>query len=255
VRFKIALCIFVLIALCAPAIGQTTAKSWIEKGDDLFVNQSKYSEAINAYDKAIELDPQNADVWYSKGYALDYLDKYNESIEAYDRAIEINPKNEGAWNNKGFTLTQQGKFDEAIKTYDEAISINPLNWYRWDAEAQVQKKIGIEQNCFLRDFYTTIDGRGVTVVISFVDKKTGGYVKPEGKLLLILYRYGTSEIFAHVYTIKKEDYNSYLIIGTAIRKWISFEDMPASAAKSKNVIGRICFQDAKGVITIAKEEK
>jgi tetratricopeptide (TPR) repeat protein len=42
--------------------------AWNNKGDAL-LNQGKYDEAIQAYDKAIQLDPKFAAVWNNKGDA------------------------------------------------------------------------------------------------------------------------------------------------------------------------------------------
>ena len=61
----------------------------------------------------------------NKGNALNNLNKYDEAIKAYDKAIEINPQNSMAWYNKGNVFTNLNKYDEAIKAYDKAIEINP----------------------------------------------------------------------------------------------------------------------------------
>ena len=46
-------------------------------------------------------------------------------MEAFDKAIEINPQDSDAWYNKGLALTKLNKYDEAMKTYDKAIEIHP----------------------------------------------------------------------------------------------------------------------------------
>ena len=51
-----------------------------------------------------------------KEYTLIALNKFNEAIEAYDKAIEIDPKNLEAWNNKGIALNELNKYDEAHKS-------------------------------------------------------------------------------------------------------------------------------------------
>ena len=65
------------------------------------------------------------DAWYNKGVALNDLGKYDEAIKAYDRAIELNPEDSDAWCNKGVALYYLGKYDEAIKTSDKTIELNP----------------------------------------------------------------------------------------------------------------------------------
>jgi tetratricopeptide (TPR) repeat protein len=85
-------------------------------GSNNVSNLNKSDEAIKAYDKAIEINPNDSDVWYNKGLALDSLNKSDEAIKAYDKAIEINPQYSLAWYNKGRALYKLNKFDEAIKS-------------------------------------------------------------------------------------------------------------------------------------------
>ena len=42
--------------------------------------------------------------WYNKGLALNHLDKYDEAIKAFDKTIEIRPDDFGAWHNNEITL-------------------------------------------------------------------------------------------------------------------------------------------------------
>ncbi|RMF28848.1 MAG: tetratricopeptide repeat protein, partial [Candidatus Nitrosothermus koennekii] len=51
-----------------------------------------YKEALEAFDKAIAIDPNFADAWNNKGVALAKLKRYEEALEAFDKALEINPK-------------------------------------------------------------------------------------------------------------------------------------------------------------------
>lgn len=52
-------------------------------------DQRKYEEIIKANDKAIEINPENADAWYNKGFALYELGEYEEATKAYDKARKI----------------------------------------------------------------------------------------------------------------------------------------------------------------------
>ncbi|MBN1234767.1 MAG: tetratricopeptide repeat protein, partial [Methanotrichaceae archaeon] len=67
--------------ICAPAFGQTTAIDWLKNGTELQA-QGKLNEAIQAYNKAIEINPQYADAWSNKGICLGIQGKYDEAIEA-----------------------------------------------------------------------------------------------------------------------------------------------------------------------------
>ena len=45
-----------------------------------------------------------SDAWNNKGLALDNLGRYEEAIKYYDKAIELDPNNADAWYNKGLLL-------------------------------------------------------------------------------------------------------------------------------------------------------
>jgi tetratricopeptide (TPR) repeat protein len=117
-------------AVPAYLIQNALVKAWYNKAWDLF-KQSKYNEAIQAYDKAIRLKPDYEDAWFNKGTILDKLGKYDEAIQAYDKAIQLKPDDEAAWFNKGTILDKQSKYDEAIQAYDKAIQLKPDDEAAW----------------------------------------------------------------------------------------------------------------------------
>ncbi|MDF0591121.1 tetratricopeptide repeat protein [Candidatus Methanocrinis natronophilus] len=45
------------------------AESWNNKGSALG-SQGKYDEALQAFDEALHVDPENATAWYNRGFAL-----------------------------------------------------------------------------------------------------------------------------------------------------------------------------------------
>ncbi|VVB70018.1 Beta-barrel assembly-enhancing protease [uncultured archaeon] len=114
----------------APVAGQSEAASWLNQGIAL-ANQSKYDEAIQAFDKAIKINPQYEAAWFLKGAALNRQGMYADAIQAYDKAIEINPGNESTWTSKGVALGNLDKYDEAALAFDRAIEINPENYVAW----------------------------------------------------------------------------------------------------------------------------
>ena len=107
------------------------AQPWNNIGNILVI-QSKYDDSIQAFEEAISLDPKYADPWCGKGLALYNLGDYDEAIQAFDEAIRLDPGFALAWNNKGVTLAAQGKYDEAILIYDEIIGFDSENVDAWN---------------------------------------------------------------------------------------------------------------------------
>ena len=81
--------------------------------------------SIEAYNKALEIEPNYADAYYNMGMALQRQGKLKEAIEAYNKALAIKPDYADAYNNMGVVLQDQGKKEEAIEAYTRALSINP----------------------------------------------------------------------------------------------------------------------------------
>lgn len=121
--------IFILLmALMTSAECQQTAENWHNKGVDLYT-QGIYDEAINAYDEAIRLKPNDTAAWINKGNALCMQDKYDEAIKCYDEVIGFDPSNTAALSNKINALNalrRTTKADASIEAYDEAILIPAL---------------------------------------------------------------------------------------------------------------------------------
>ena len=79
------------------------SKELLERGASL-ASDGRYDEALEAYNKAIELDPKDAFAWFYKGFTLRDLKRNDEALEAYNKSIELDPKDASTWNNKGNTL-------------------------------------------------------------------------------------------------------------------------------------------------------
>jgi tetratricopeptide (TPR) repeat protein len=110
------------------------SNNWYQKGLGFF-REEKYDEAINAWRKSTEIDPQDATAWFSIGCALGKLDKNDKALIAYDKALEINPKFSQVWTNKGYTYHILGNHDMALQCYDNAIQLDAEDALTWDNKA------------------------------------------------------------------------------------------------------------------------
>ena len=88
-------------------------------------SKGKYKEAIDYYDRAIELNLNNAGAYNNRGVAKKELRQYQEAIVDYNKAIELNPNNKEAYNNRGNAKNELRQHQEAIDDFDKVIELDP----------------------------------------------------------------------------------------------------------------------------------
>lgn len=93
---------------------------------DTLCDLGKNEESIKCYDESIQIDPYNPIAWYGKGEALQKMGSVSDALKCYDKSIEIDPHNALAWYGKGIILQKLGKREEAKKCFDEEKKIKTL---------------------------------------------------------------------------------------------------------------------------------
>jgi tetratricopeptide (TPR) repeat protein/serine/threonine protein kinase len=97
-----------------------------------------YEGAVACFQKAIELDPKDANARKNLGEMLNLRGKPDEAIACFRKAVELDPKDAYKHTKLGFELGKRGKFDEAAAAYREAIRLRPayghhaLGCFLWD---------------------------------------------------------------------------------------------------------------------------
>ena len=88
------------------------AKEFFQQGERLY-EQGKYKEAVEKYDQAIALDPENPEYHGDKGVALFFLEKYGEAIKCCDQAVALGSKTAAFTyiSNKQYIIQESGLWE------------------------------------------------------------------------------------------------------------------------------------------------
>lgn len=87
----------------------------------------KWQEAIAAYQKALELKEDVAEIYHHYGDALINLQRWQKAVQAYEKAISLNDNFAWSYHNLGVALFNLGNKQEAKIAYEKAIAINCQN--------------------------------------------------------------------------------------------------------------------------------
>ena len=93
----------------------------------VYAKLAMYEEAILDYSKTIELDPNDADALYGRGNMYRYLGENESAIVDYTKANELNPNEPDYLHNRGLLLGEMGRSEESIKDLREACRLGNSN--------------------------------------------------------------------------------------------------------------------------------
>ncbi|PIA25945.1 hypothetical protein AQUCO_10200008v1 [Aquilegia coerulea] len=85
----------------------------------------KYSQAIDLYSQAIELNSKNAVYWANRAFAHTKLEEYGSAIQDATTAIEVDPKYSKGYYRRGAAYLAMGKFKDALKDFQQVKRISP----------------------------------------------------------------------------------------------------------------------------------
>ncbi|MEG3975720.1 tetratricopeptide repeat protein [Microcoleus sp. herbarium8] len=117
---------------------QAKEEDWISYGNQLW-RVGKYSEAIDAFDKALAINPKSSlawyarglavyaqgnyyvDAWYARGLAVLAQDNDVDAVRCFSKAVEIKPDFYAAWRKKGDAHSGLKQYGFALDAYERAI--------------------------------------------------------------------------------------------------------------------------------------
>jgi tetratricopeptide (TPR) repeat protein len=88
-------------------------------------NQKKYSCAIDHFESAHLLDPEDYNPVYMQSVVLMSENDYNGAVSKIDEAIKLAPRNANLWLKKGNWLNKAGRFTESDACFNRALELNP----------------------------------------------------------------------------------------------------------------------------------
>ena len=92
-----------------------------------YLRQEVYTEAIGAYQKAIELDGTNAVHHYNLGLALQKADDNEAAVRAFQHAIELQPQYGKAYLSMALSHQRSGDLPQARQALERLLAVDPQN--------------------------------------------------------------------------------------------------------------------------------
>lgn len=84
-----------------------------------------YAGAVRTYQRGLAIEPQNAELLNSLGFALFQQGKSQEALAALEKAVTADPKHKKAHNNLALAAIDVGEIELAEAHYRESLAIEP----------------------------------------------------------------------------------------------------------------------------------
>ncbi len=111
-------------------IRSETAAAYRLRGES-YAKTGDHDRAISNFQRAIHLDPYDADYYFLRGVSYIKKGEYDRAIRDYDRAILLDPNNADYYFKRGTIYSDKGDYNMAIVNFSEAIQLdgNKADYY------------------------------------------------------------------------------------------------------------------------------
>jgi tetratricopeptide (TPR) repeat protein len=89
---------------------------------------AKYLEAIDLYQQAIKIEPDNPKLFFDLSTCYDRTDRLDQAIQTLNTAIALDSSFAIFYNNRGYIIYNLHKTQKAINDFKKAIDIDSSNW-------------------------------------------------------------------------------------------------------------------------------
>jgi tetratricopeptide (TPR) repeat protein len=89
--------------------------------------KANYAQAIDDFNEAIRLVPNNANAFNNRGVAYRNMGDLDRAVADYDQAILIKPDYVAAFYNRGLALADKKEYAKAISDFTAVLRVDPKN--------------------------------------------------------------------------------------------------------------------------------
>lgn len=90
-----------------------------------YYGAGQFQEALPAYDRALQLRPDDARIVHNRAVALHMLGRFEEALAGFDRALRLRPDDPDTYYSRAWVFALQAKGDQAIDDLRRAIDGDP----------------------------------------------------------------------------------------------------------------------------------
>jgi tetratricopeptide (TPR) repeat protein len=104
--------------------------------------EKKFDKALGEFNRAVKVDPKNAEAYFWRGRALISISRYDEATADFKMSVKLNPAHVDAYNNLGWLYARAGNHRDSITCLTKAIELKPGNGWAYYYRGRIHQEIG-----------------------------------------------------------------------------------------------------------------
>ncbi len=117
-----------------------SADPMFQTGIQLLI-EDKPTQALEKFNKVIELKPEFAEAWNRRGDAYQQMGDEQRALADYEHVIRLNPYHFGTLESFGQIWLERGNYRKAAEYFRRALEINPNLWNVADILQRLEKSL------------------------------------------------------------------------------------------------------------------
>lgn len=90
------------------------------------IEAKRYGAAAARLERLVQSDPENPTIFYNLAVVYTFMKREDEAIAAYEKTVDLNPDYVQAWYNLGqLCMIKKKDFSHALHCFDRALAIRP----------------------------------------------------------------------------------------------------------------------------------
>jgi TolB-like protein/Tfp pilus assembly protein PilF len=113
-------------------LDSASADAWMVRGALLqYLNPRTFEGVLPAFERALALDPRNAEAYHQYGGPLTSLNRFDAALRAYRRALTLEPERAITLENIQFVHLLRREYEDAARLIDSAVAADPGAYYAY----------------------------------------------------------------------------------------------------------------------------
>ncbi len=133
-----------LVGLCLCLMGCASLKTsteYVARANG-YIKDGKPMQAVEAYNKAVVLNPRNLDAYEGRGAAYYFNGQFKLAQQDFERVLQADPYRVSVYTAYASVLAAQGDFEQALVALDASAQLRPNQPETYFARAGVYYMLG-----------------------------------------------------------------------------------------------------------------